>query len=79
VGQPGPQERGRRLVLAQGLAALACFIAVQGAHGAVLPYTSTATPDRDHRCAIDHCHAVTGNRNAVVRRRSGGRDAVRRG
>ena len=34
MGGSGPEERSKRVVLAQGLAALACFVAVHGAHGA---------------------------------------------
>jgi hypothetical protein len=32
-----PSDRRRRVMLAQGLAALGCFIAVHGAHAAISP------------------------------------------
>jgi hypothetical protein len=62
VGRPGPEERGRRVVLAQGLAALACFIAVQGAHAATLPYTSAGTPGHDYLLGTEHADVILGGR-----------------
>jgi hypothetical protein len=54
------EERRRRVALAQGLAALACFIAVHGAHGATPAYTISGTPGPDYLIGTGHADVLCG-------------------
>jgi hypothetical protein len=47
----GPEERARRVILAQGLAALACVVAVNGAHAARPLCTIAGTPQAGRTCS----------------------------
>jgi len=48
----GLDERRRRAMITQAVAALACFLVVHGAHAAVSPTAEVSRPG--------HAHAVTG-------------------